>query len=86
MKANIKTHISAARTKFIAVRKVVEADRMRRLEPLKQGFKRTVKLELDHIREMTNKIIEKITQDEQELLENEDGDDTSDDESSMTTA
>jgi hypothetical protein len=76
MKANFKTRISTARTKLIAVRKVVEADRTRRLEPLRQGFKRTAKLELDNIRDLTTKIIEKLSHDEEaEVLQSQDEED-----------
>lgn len=78
--SGLKTHISNARTKLIAVRKVVEADRMRRLEPLRQGLKRTLKLELDHAKHLTTKLIEKITEDEHDVLKQMDEEDVDDEE------
>lgn len=76
--SGLKTHISNARTNLIAVRKVVEADRMRRLEPLRQGLKRTLKLELDHAKQLTTKLIEKIMDDEHEALKQVDDDEEED--------
>lgn len=66
---SVKHRISEQRTKLVARRKKLEADRQARLKPLVHGIRQTAKLEIKKIEDLARDLADKISDDEESSSE-----------------
>lgn len=68
----VKQHLSALRTKLIAARKNMEASHKKRVEPLREAVKNTLKIELEELRQTSQNALQNLEDLEEGIAREED--------------